>query len=115
MSSAPRVQVIAVRSPSEHRAFWILPYHLYRRLPQWPAPLRRDERRRWDPSVNPALAGRTIRRFVAWRGRKPVGRIVAFVDPAFTERWAPGTAGFGFFEPVDDEEVARGLFHAAEQ
>jgi hypothetical protein len=115
MRSAPPVRVIAVRSPTEHRAFWTLPYQLYRHLPQWPAPLRRDERRRWDPSVNPALAGRTIRRFVAWRGRKPVGRIVAFVDRAFAERWAPGTAGFGFFEAVDDEEVARGLFHAAEQ
>lgn len=115
MGSVPPVRVTAVCSASEHRAFWTLPYRLYRHLSQWPAPLRRDERRRWDPAVNPSLAGRTIRRFVAWRGRTPVGRIVAFLDPAFADRWGAGTAGFGFFEAVDDEEVARSLFHAADQ
>ena len=109
------VWVTAVRSPGEHRAFWTLPYRLYRHLPCWPAPLRRDERRRWDPAANPSLAGRTIHRFVAWRGGTPVGRIVAFVDPAFAAQWGPGTGGFGFFETEDDETVARALFQAAEQ
>ena len=69
----------------------------------------------WDPEVNPSLAGRTFRRFVAWRGGTPVGRVVAFVDPAFAGRWGPGTGGFGFFETVDDGEVAGCLFQAAEQ
>src|SRR5262245_20090158 len=115
MGSAAPVRVTAVRSASEHRAFWTLPYRLYRHLPRWPAPLQRDERRRWDPAVNPSLVGRTVCRLVAWRGRTAVGRIVAFVDPAFTARWEPGTGGFGFFEAVDDGEVARRLFQAAEQ
>jgi hypothetical protein len=114
MRSAAPVRVSAVRSASEHRAFWTLPYRLYRNLPRWPAPLRRDERRRWSPACNPALAGRFIHRLVAWRGRTAVGRIVAFVDPAFAGRWGHGTGGFGFFEAVDDGEVGGSLFQAAE-
>jgi GNAT superfamily N-acetyltransferase len=106
--------VTPVRSAAEHRAFWTLPYRLYRDLPQWAAPLRRDERRRWDPAHNPSLAGRTIRRFVAWQGRRPVGRIAAFVDPELARRWVPETGAFGFFESVDDPEVSSSLFRAAE-
>jgi GNAT superfamily N-acetyltransferase len=115
MGPASPVRVTAVRSASENRAFWTLPYRLYRHCSHWPAPLRRDERRRWDPAANPALAGRTIRRLVAWRGSTPVGRIVAFVDPAFAVRWGAATGGFGFFEAVDDAEVARALLDAAER
>ena len=111
----PPLRVTAVHSPGEHRAFWTLPYRLYRHSPRWPAPLRRDERRRWDPATNPSLAGRTVHRFVAWRGNTAVGRIVAFVDSAFAARWGPGTGGFGFFETVDDEAVAGALFQAAER
>jgi GNAT superfamily N-acetyltransferase len=115
MGPASLLRVTAVRSANEHQAFWTLPYRLYRDCPRWPAPLRRDERRRWDPAANPALAGRTVRRLVAWRGSRPVGRIVGFVDPAFAARWGSGSGGFGFFEAEDDPEVARALFGAAER
>ena len=108
------LRVTAVRSARDHRAFWTLPYRLYRHLRRWPAPLRRDERRRWDPGHNPSLVGRSVRRFVAWRGNTPVGRIVACFDPEFANRWAPGTGAFGFFESADDGEAAGALFAAAE-
>jgi GNAT superfamily N-acetyltransferase len=107
------VRIAPVSSRSAHRAFWTLPYRLYRGMPGWPAPLRRDERRRWDPARNPALEGRDVWRFVAWRSGKPIGRIAAFYDPAFAERWAPATGGFGCFETVDDSSVAEALLAAA--
>lgn len=110
---SPPVQVTPVGGRGGHRAFWTLPYRLYRGVPGWPAPLRRDERRRWDPAHNPALDGREVRRFVAWRGGKPVGRIAAFYDRDFAERWAPDTGGFGCFETVDDPAVADALLAAA--
>jgi GNAT superfamily N-acetyltransferase len=107
------VQIAPVGSRGAHRAFWTLPYRLYRGMPSWPAPLRRDERRRWDPAHNPALEGRDVWRFVAWRSGEPVGRIAAFYDPALAERWASETGGFGCFETVDDSSVAEALLTAA--
>jgi GNAT superfamily N-acetyltransferase len=108
------LRVTAVRTSADHRAFWTLPYDLYRRTPGWPAPLRRDERRRWDPRHNPSLAGRPVWRFVAWRGRMAVGRIAAVFDPEFARRWSPATGLFGFFECGDDSDVSAALFGAAE-
>jgi hypothetical protein len=108
------IRVTPVAGREEHRAFWTLPYALYQNTPNWPAPLRRDERRRWNRARNPALVGRDVWRFVAWRGRQPVGRVAAFYDPALAERWVPDTGAFGCFEAVDDVSVARALLAAAE-
>ena len=114
MPPQPRIHVAPVRTPADHRAFWTLPYEIYRDAPAWAAPLRRDERRRWDPARNPTLQTRRVWRFVAWRGRRPVGRIAAVLDPELAARWAPDTGLFGFFESIDEPEVSSGLFHAAE-
>jgi len=50
---------------------------------------------------------------MAWRGKEPVGRIGACIDTVFNrlhgERWA----WIGFFESIDDQEVADALFEAA--
>lgn len=114
MLPQPRIHVAPVRTPADHRAFWTLPYEIYRDAPAWAAPLRRDERGRWDPARNPTLQTRRVWRFVAWRGRRPVGRIAAVLDPELAARWAPDTGLFGFFESIDEPEVSSGLFHAAE-
>lgn len=115
MPSLTPLRVTPVRTPADSRAFWSFPYDLYRRTPGWAAPLRRDERRRWDPRHNPSLAGRRVWRFVAWRGRRVVGRIAAVLDPEFARRWSPATGLFGFFECADDPGVSAALFAAAEE
>jgi GNAT superfamily N-acetyltransferase len=106
--------VALVRTAAEHRAFWTLPYQLHRATRGWVAPLRRDERRRWDPRHNPTLLTRQVWRFVAWRAGKPVGRVAAVLDPEFARRWAPETGLFGFFECPDHPETASALLQAAE-
>lgn len=97
------------------KAFVALPYELYRHDPLWVPPLRFSERRRWSPQHNPALADRTVRRFVALRKGVVAGRIAAILDSAFATRWENGAACFGFFESINDRAVARALFRAAER
>ena len=111
---SPDVQVTQVLSRADHRAFWTLPYRLHGNFMGWPAPLRREERRRWDPAHNPALHGRSVWRFVARADGKVVGRIAAFHDPDFAARWSPDTGGFGCFESIDIPAVAGALLAAAE-
>lgn len=112
--SADNLHVVRVTTRSDERAFRELPWRLYRGDPNWVAPLRSAERRRWDLRANPVLAHRLTARFLARRGRRTVGRIAAIIDPAFLERWE--NAGFfGFFEcEWDDVAAARALFHNAE-
>lgn len=96
-----------------HRAFISLPYRLYAGDPRWVPPLRRDERHRWSPAHNASLLTRWVRRFVAYRGDAPVGRIAAIEDPGFVRHWEPGTGWFGFFECTDDADAAGALLAAA--
>jgi GNAT superfamily N-acetyltransferase len=107
------VQVLPVRTRADARAFLALPYRLYRNDPNWVAPLRREERRRWSPRHNSSLASRVAARFLARRGGRVAGRIAAIADPAFARRWGGGF--FGFFECEDDDAAAGALFAAAER
>jgi hypothetical protein len=51
--------------------------------------------------------------FVAYRDGKPVGRIAAVVNRAHNEYYKDSLGFFGFFDFIDDEEVARALIEAA--
>lgn len=108
------VRIVPVSNRRSERGFRTLPYRLYRDDPNWVAPLRRDEARRWSPAHNPALRSRLVARYLAYRGARLAGRIAAVIDPAFIDRWEP--AGFfGFFECTDDAEIAQALLLAAEE
>ena len=107
------MSVEPVRTRADRRAWIELPYGLYSDDPLWVPPLRPTERRRWSMKHNPTLAGRTVTRFLARRDGRAVGRIAAILDPAM-HRWAPGAGSFGFFECVEDVDVAGELFRVAE-
>ncbi len=53
--------------------------------------------------------------FTAHRGTQPVGRIVCHVHRASNERHRLARGSFGFFDCVDDEEVAGRLLGSAEE
>jgi len=108
------IEIAAVTTRAEQRAFWELPYELYAGDPHWVAPLRAMERRRWIPRHNPSLRARRVRRFLAHRNGRALGRIASVVDPGFAERWGRDTGFFGFFECVNDAHAAGALFSAAE-
>lgn len=112
--SSISVRVETVITGRQNRDFLRFPYALHANLENWVPPLRRDEKRRWSPDTNPALRYRRHARFLAQVDGRVVGRLAAIVDPLFTERWGAATGFFGFFESVDDVEVAKSLFCAAE-
>jgi len=109
------LRVAEAGSRRDEREFLELPYRLYRGDPLWVPPLRRMERLRWSITHNPSLRGRTVQRFLAWRGSEVVGRIAAILDPAFADRWSPGAGFFGFFEAEQDPDTGNALLEAAER
>jgi hypothetical protein len=109
----PSVEIRQVGTHAEARAFLELPYSLHRGDPLWVPPLRLAERQKWETRKNASLGRLGVVRFLAWRGRRAVGRIAAMSDPLF-QRWAPGSGFFGFFESEDDPEVGSALLGAAE-
>ena len=62
---------------------------------------------------NPYFEHAEAEYFLAERDGEPVGRITAQVDQRWDEFQGGEDAMFGFFETIDDREVAEGLLDAA--
>lgn len=56
-----------------------------------------------------------VTHFLAWQGKKMVGRISASENKLFNEHYKTSIGSFGFFEVINDYEVARKLLDCARQ
>lgn len=94
------------------RAFVDLPFRLHGDDPAWVPPLRASVYDRLSPR-HPAHAHQRWSLWTAHRGREVVGRIAACRDSLFDERQDERWAWVGFFDCIDDPEVAGSLFDVA--
>lgn len=111
MSDAIEVRPVASRR--ERRAFLRLPWELYCGDPNWVPPLLSSVARTLDPRRNPFYQHAESRLYLAWRGGRPVGRIVATVNRLHNERYRDGAGFWGFFEAEEDPAIARALLDRA--
>jgi len=107
------VEIRPVRSKRELKRFVKVPFRLHREHPQWVPPLIYDRLEFLDRGKNPWFEHGEAEYFLAERGGEPVGRITAQVDRLWDEAQGGSDAMFGFFETVDDVDVARALIEAA--
>ncbi len=97
------------------REFLDLPKRLYRDEPHWICPLDSDIESRFDVRTNELLRDGEAVRWIVRDGRGTVvGRIAAFYNRELVaaSEYMP-TGGCGFFESIDDQQVADMLFDAA--
>ena len=81
--------------------------------PHYIAPLRMERMKFLDTSRNPALASLEVRAMVATRRGLAVGRVTAHLDRAYDAYHGVRAGWFGFFESVDDRQVAHALLDEA--
>jgi hypothetical protein len=106
----PGVRVDPVRGRGEQRAFVELPWRIHRGDDHWMPPLRANVRELVGFARHPFHERNEVQPFLAWRGDRVVGRVVAVVNQAHIERYADRRGFFGFFESENDPEVANALF-----
>lgn len=87
--------------------------YIFRDDPCWVQPLDFDLKGRLTPK-NPFFEHAEGVLLVAYRNGKPVGRCTAHIDREHLARYNDSAANFGFFDTVDDPEVARLLLERAE-
>ena len=97
----------------QRKQFLDLPWTIYQKDPYWICPLRLDEKENVGYTHNPFYDRNQIQTFLAYRGGEVVGRIGAILNQGHIDRYDDRRGFFGFFESIDDQEVANGLFHAA--
>lgn len=87
---------------------------LYDGNPYYVPPLVLDELATLNPEANPAFDFCEGQYFMAYRDGKPAGRIAAIINKQINERFGSKIARFGFFDTIDDPDVASALLSAAE-
>lgn len=87
---------------------------IYKGYENWVCPLDNDILAVFDPKKNKMFThGEAIRWYVAESNSgKAVGRIAAFYDKNGSEDYEQPTGGCGFFESIDNQQVANMLFDA---
>jgi len=108
------VEIRTVASSRDLKLFIEIPKLIQGGDPHWIAPLPFERREVLTRGKNPYFEHAEAALFLAFRNGVPVGRISAQVDQLHRQRH-PGHAGqFGFIEAVDDGQVFKSLFDAAE-
>jgi GNAT superfamily N-acetyltransferase len=108
------VQIRPVRSRRELKRFVKVPFHLHRDHPQWVPPLIFDRMQFLNRRKNPWFEHGEAELFVAERDGEPVGRISVQIDHEWDKAQGGSDGMFGFFETIDDRDVAAALLGAAE-
>lgn len=102
------------------RDFVEVPWRLYKGDPFWTPPLRAEYLGSRLLSLPGLLTPRhpyhqhaEVTHFLATRGSELVGRVSAAINHRFNEYHDTRIGFFGFFETIEDFDVARGLLDAA--
>ncbi len=108
-----RVLVKPVSTGREKKQFLRLPWDLHSQDPNWVPPLRTNQKELVGYKPHPFYEVAEGQTFLAEKDGKVCGRILAIVDHAHIAEHSEKIGMFGFFESIDDQEVATGLFDAA--
>ncbi len=106
------VEVRPVVTRRERKLFLEYPWEIYRDTPQWMPPLRQNQKEMVGFARNPFHDDAEVQPFLAWHNHKVVGRIAAVLNHAHNRKHNEKRGFFGFFEVINDQEVANALFDA---
>ncbi|MBT8399252.1 MAG: hypothetical protein KJO98_02150 [Rhodothermia bacterium] len=97
------------------KRFIQFPYDLYRDIPYWVPPLRLDIKQLLSPKKNPFFEHGRVQGFLAEDEQgATLGRIAGIINGMHLQKYGDSVGFFGFFEAVNDFEVAEALIRAAE-
>lgn len=112
-SEIAKTTIVEVNTAELLREFVRFPLELYHDDPHYVAPLISERLEFLDPKRNPFFSGARVKLFLARKNSRAVGRISTCVHFAHNEIHHENTGFFGFFDTIDDSEVASALLKVA--
>jgi GNAT superfamily N-acetyltransferase len=108
-----RLEIFPVANARDLRQFIRLPWKIYRNDPYWVPPLLLDMKTLLNREKHPFFQHSSAEFFLARRDGELVGRIAAIQNNNHNNYHGERTAFFGFFESVNEKEVAAALLGQA--
>jgi GNAT superfamily N-acetyltransferase len=107
------IEIVPVEGKKATGQFVQLPYDLYRNNPHWVPPLRMAVKELLDREKHPFYANAETQLYLAMKDGQVVGRVAAILDRAHNRFHEENAGFFGFYESIDDAEVAHALLSQA--
>ena len=108
------IQVKTVKEKKGLDTFIKLPFQIYKGNKQWIPQLIIDDRELFNPKKNPAFENADTKLFIAYQNENPVGRVAGILSHIANAKYKTKNMRFGWFECIDDADVAGALFKAVE-
>lgn len=109
------VEVREVATKKESKIFASFNAKMYKDVPQAISDLISDEYSNFIPNKNPAYKYCRVKRFLAYRDGKCVGRIAGIINDAANSKWDTKRIRFSRVDFIDDLKVSEALFMAIEE
>jgi len=109
------IEIIEVTKKSELKAFVDFQFKLYEKSPFWVPPIKNEELFFLNKETNPAFKTSDVSLFLAYRGKKIVGRVAAIVNWIEVNKLKKNKVRFGWFDVVDDFEVSKVLIEKVKE
>lgn len=102
-----------VESKNDLMAFIKMQWKIYKNDPHWVPPLIMDRKKNLDKKKNPFFKHAEADYFLAVKNGEIVGRIAAIKNDLHNKHHNDKVGFFGFFECINDQQVADALFETA--
>jgi GNAT superfamily N-acetyltransferase len=109
------VKVYPVETKKQLMQFIKLPWKIYKDDPYWVPHLLMDRKKILDKKTNPFFEHAEAEYYIAEMNGEIVGRIAAIKNDLHNEHHQGNEGFFGFFESIDNQQVADVLFDAAKE
>ena len=104
----PETTIIPVQGKKLLKAFIRFPLDLYKDCENWVPPFESDEFKSLGPD-NPSLEFCEKELFLAYQGKKIVGRVAAIINHRANKKFNENTVRFGWIDFIEDFDVAKAL------
>lgn len=88
-------------------------WKIYKNDPNWVPPLMMDKKKLLNKDKNPFFKTSQMEMFMAYKDGEPVGRIAAIKNDTHNKIHKENIGFFGFFESINNQEVANALLDKA--
>ena len=109
------MRIHPVKTKSQRKTFVKFPWEIYRHDPNWVPPLIIDRMDFLDKKKNPFFKHSEAELFLAEKNGEIVGRIAAILNKRHLETYHDNVGFFGFFECIDDQQIAGALLDRASE